>query len=259
MSEVCARDFRRFPVGRLIGSTKIRYEWELIVSGELLSFMVLHSKLSKSFRLFLNSCRLLERTDSSNDISLLVIVDRNTFAFSKKTDEVTLAVNSKPFGQLFALPSLVKRREFSTLESKKSKRLDDLASPEHSLYNTVDLTKPRNFPTFTFTWKSDVCSIKRDSPTFTPVFSLGNSEVSTPQDSPCPSPSPTIPTPVYKYLNDSSDFYMHEFMYLFTQEVPEDTDLVRSVNDIAQQVSPPPPRPPDPSPTNLTESNSPVA
>jgi hypothetical protein len=236
MSEVCARDFRRFPVGRLIGSTKIRYEWEVVVAGELLCFVVLHSKLSKSFRLFLNEVRLIERVDATNDISLLIIVDRNSFSFAKKSDDVCLSVNSKAFDQLTALASLVKRREFSTWEAKKSKRLVEFHSTEQSLYNTVDLTGPRNFGQFTFEWKDDVCSVKRGG-AFTPVSVLPDSDFSPVS----PGANVVVSEPVYKFLNDSGDVYMHEFLYLFTQEVTEDRELVRAINGLMSIPSSQPP------------------
>lgn len=251
-SEVCARDFRRVPVGRLIGSTKIKYEWEVVVGRELLCFTALHSKLSKSFRLFLNEVPLLERADPNNDISLLVLACRHSFAFSKKNDEVRLAVNSRAFDQLAPLPSIASHREFSTWEAKRQRQGVDLSDTKTSLYNTMDLTGPQKLVNFTFEWKEDVCSVRRDASIFSPSLHFGDPGLALApiQQLPIPTPSPPPEPPVppapsgFNFLNDSGELYMHEFMYLFTQEVPEDPEVVREVNGLTLSGGSDPPSPP---------------
>ena len=161
INEITASNFGKYPIGKFIGSTKIRYEWELIYQSSLLKFVVLYSKLSGSFRLFLNDVKLVEILKTDPEFEVTIQIEQNKYIFYKRREEIRLMVNVFQFEDIFKSVNLAQKKEYSTLDNKTAKnRLVEFSGTQKSLYNTEDSSVQRKFGAFVFEWVKGVCVVK---------------------------------------------------------------------------------------------------
>lgn len=223
INEITASNFGKYPIGKFIGSTKIRYEWELIYQSSLLKFVVLYSKLSGSFRLFLNDIKLVEILKTDPEFEVTIRIDQNKYIFYKRKEEIRLMVNAIQFEDIFKSVNLAQKKEYSTLDNKTPKnRLVEFSGTQKSLYNTEDSSVQRKFGAFVFEWVMGVCVVRHVHQSRLAKEGLfGNRHWK--QNS-----LENVKT--FQFLEDSTEIYPHEFLFLFTQEVSENFDLVGQIN-----------------------------
>lgn len=228
INQIIPINFKKFPVGKFIGSSKIKYEWEMNFEDECLFFVGYYSKNSKSVRLFLNNIKLMESLNTDNDFSVIVKVEKATFIFIKKNEELELIVNSCSFEQTLKTLNLSKKKSFASWQGKKPKTLVIVSDPKKSLYHTDEISTTRQLVGIVFEWTMGVCVVQRLSqirladaiylPTIENTKKKENDELAENN------------LKDFEFLENSAEFYSHEFFYLFTQEVTENYEMIELVN-----------------------------
>jgi len=228
INQITPIHFKKFPVGKFIGSTKLKYEWELVFENECLLFVGYYSKHSKSLRLFLNNTKLLESLNTDSNYSVTVKVEQAIFVFTKKKEDLNLTVDSSSFEEILNSLNLSKKKAFATWEEKKPKKSVSVSDPLKSLYHTDENSTTRKLVGVVFEWVKGVCVVHRLSQMrladaiYLPMganSSKGELGEITQESS-----------GEYVFIDDSAEFYPHEFLYLFTQEVDENFGMIGLVN-----------------------------
>ena len=228
-SELLLVNFDKYPIGKFIGSNKIRYLWEFDYKKSSLEFEILYSKTSKTFRLFFNQVSIFEERSIKSDFSFSLVIDQMIFVFKRIVDAISFEINDLPFESFANHSSYIRKKKFSTYSNSKTYSFTN-SEMERNLYNTADQNKQSRFGIFEFEIKERVCLIKQGN-NFGQTSNQFYINTTTQNGGNNEEPKNSV-NQKYKYLDDSNELYIHDFKFLFTGDVDEDYEMIEKINSI---------------------------
>ncbi len=188
-------------VGRLIGLTKQKIDWHLVLNNELLFLTVYVSSISKTVRIALFDKLIAEDNYTSGMFKIRVMIGKDELYFLKKDSSYDLAVNRTSF-----------------------KKLPTSGDPNLDLRLVETLPRLNNFSA---SREGDGWSLTRLGPSIPPNVKAPSAR---PGNLGGTNGSIGVSNASLNLLNDSMEAYDHRFYFLPTDESNEDPHLIRFVN-----------------------------
>lgn len=201
-------------IGRLIGSSKIKYEWNLMVRNELFKVELLFSKISKTHRILINDNMICEEK-----------VPHSHFYFKLAVDDIILEICKNPKGEYELLINGQNYEKLALTTSGNS----PISSSRDLLKNVQQSTR------FKIEKEGNYFRLSRQPVSSNTIANAYPSNTSIDNGVKNVTKNGINSTPSIgsiKMLDDSGDLYKHDFYYLYTKETNEDRDIINYVNNV---------------------------
>ena len=193
-------------VGKFFSNSKVLFSWEVLVGNKLLNFEFTDSRSSGKKRMFVNKVQVLEKVSKSKDFRVQIVFENTKFLVFSEGEIFRLKVND----------SLVSPKPATIVETTPS------SNP--LLANSEVVTN------FDFEDVQDSIVIKdrsnkhRNDSQASQGNANGRGNV--------PPTANFASNTAFDVLNDSDDFYDHDYNFLAIKEQNENLEMLKYVNNI---------------------------
>ena len=194
-------------VGKLISSSKIKYEWNLRIRNEIFNIDLLFSKMSKTHRILINDNLIWEEKVPKSYFYFKIVIEDIIFEICKnQKGEYELLINGQNYEKLAIstsgnLPITSNRELLQNTQKPTRFRIEKVD-------NYFRLSR-QSFNSNTSLENGDNTAISNGN--INNTFSSQKS---------------------FRAVDDSGEFYKHDFYYLYTKETNEDRDIINYVNNV---------------------------